>query len=1035
MLWPENILRQFFEKTNINRQFRRILDRKKKSKDKVTLLINSPETRHLFADAAYQTVKERVPFTLEKASYQDIYDGITNDNKMDYAVFFFRWCYEKAPDGTTNDKLYFDTFFNSPKFERILKKQDPNTPEEPPAPEIPPVPEETPVPETPPAPQEIPVSETPVTPEEPPRPVPPVTTDIAPTNHPTTTEVHRMKLLGRIEKRRSSPYSTNYFYNFFPLYQTVGNTIVPLHYIQLKQDYPTLGGINLGYDVMGDSRRFLENLNADNSEATYPQNAYFMEFEDDELEANIVNDSLNNYYEKKLNLQSLLDRGERLSERIKPAGIPDAEHTAAYKVVTSETDEILPQTFASGNIFLRESNRITDGERVVLHYNGKYYGPLTARYRAMDNRAYVHINAATNNYLVTYFLPSPTNIFDLQKYNVNDQQNYYARFIYVTEPPLQEDMITDGILLEKLAEDISLDLARQSPEDFFHRCSNSPFLADLPQQIIKNRMERVRTLTTNIGDYKEQQDKLFEALLKLFQEKPSASFDNAVKNSAIYKEQQNKSTEEAQRADAAEKRRQELQEELEQLNQTEGEAAGTVSAEKAAEYQAMEKELQQYRSLSHDIDALTKQKDMLEKDVDTYTQLSLRYKDRALRERDRVTQAINQGAESMASLAFDPFIANQMIKAAASWDADEESKLYDEWAAKLSQVTTSDLTGDDLINYIVKYVQERRNYSRNEIINIYISLVQSFITIFSGEPGIGKTSMGGIVAETLGLMQYGEDINRFVSVSVERGWSSKRDLIGYYNPLTRRYDKSNAKVYRALRILDNEREQSAYPFMILLDEANLSPIEYYWADFMRLTDRSSANDAYINIGTEKELYVPETLRFMATINTDQTTETLSPRLIDRASIIKLPNTEPKTILPSAEQPKERISWQALCTTFNRTGEMHPITVNALKIIYKLFNDYGMNVSARLQLCIKNYIVAAQAIMENETDALARERALDFAIIQKLRPKINGYYTIYERFFDALKQACQEYKLKMTEEAINKIIDAQESNMGYCQYLI
>lgn len=88
--------------------------------------------------------------------------------------------------------------------------------------------------------------------------------------------------------------------------------------------------------------------------------------------------------------------------------------------------------------------------------------------------------------------------------------------------------------------------------------------------------------------------------------------------------------------------------------------------------------------------------------------------------------------------------------------------------------------------------------------------------------------------------------------------------------------------------LDAENSDSSYPLFIMLDEANLSPIEYYWADFMRLTDRSSYSDSYINIGIEHELYVPKTLRFLATINTDQTTESLSPRLIDRACIIKLP---------------------------------------------------------------------------------------------------------------------------------------------------
>lgn len=80
-------------------------------------------------------------------------------------------------------------------------------------------------------------------------------------------------------------------------------------------------------------------------------------------------------------------------------------------------------------------------------------------------------------------------------------------------------------------------------------------------------------------------------------------------------------------------------------------------------------------------------------------------------------------------------------------------------------------------------------------------------------------------------------------------------------------------------------------------------------------------------------------------------------------------------------------------------------------------------------------MAAQEIMEDEPNTLAREKALDFAVVQKLLPKINGYYSVYERFFDSLKQLCKEYNLIMTENAVMKIVDAQERNMGYCQYLI
>ena len=204
---------------------------------------------------------------------------------------------------------------------------------------------------------------------------------------------------------------------------------------------------------------------------------------------------------------------------------------------------------------------------------------------------------------------------------------------------------------------------------------------------------------------------------------------------------------------------------------------------------------------------------------------------------------------------------------------------------------------------------------------------------------------------------------------------------------------------------------------------------------MRLTDRSSLNDMYINIGSEQELYVPETLKYLATINTDQTTETLSPRLIDRACIIKLPKVSIKKNMSELPKATEIITWENFQKTFSKKSELNPITQKAIKELYKLFNDYGMSVSPRIETIIENYIMAAQEIMEDEPNTLAREKALDFAVVQKLLPKIDGYYSVYERFFDSLKQLCKEYNLNMTEDAVIKIIDVQERNMGYCQYLI
>ncbi|EKC52779.1 hypothetical protein OBE_12921, partial [human gut metagenome] len=142
---------------------------------------------------------------------------------------------------------------------------------------------------------------------------------------------------------------------------------------------------------------------------------------------------------------------------------------------------------------------------------------------------------------------------------------------------------------------------------------------------------------------------------------------------------------------------------------------------------------------------------------------SQEYNDKLISAQDKVSNAIKTGIENVASRAFDPFLSNRMMKEAALWDAKEEKDIYTLRSNILSKVQPSSLYGDDLINYIVDYVGDKRNYIRNDIINIFTCVTQNFLTVFSGEPGTGKTSMCNIIGDILGLNQFGKDINRFVS--------------------------------------------------------------------------------------------------------------------------------------------------------------------------------------------------------------------------------------------------------------------------------
>ncbi|MFC3200297.1 AAA family ATPase [Alteromonas oceani] len=185
---------------------------------------------------------------------------------------------------------------------------------------------------------------------------------------------------------------------------------------------------------------------------------------------------------------------------------------------------------------------------------------------------------------------------------------------------------------------------------------------------------------------------------------------------------------------------------------------------------------------------------------------------------------------------------------------------------------------NDLVEYI-KYIQAalsnfERSLSVEHIINYLVCIDSSFITILSGLPGTGKTSLVNILNEKV--------LNtRFNSVQVGRGWSSERDLLGYFNPITNSYISSSSGLYEFLDELDSDERLN----VVLLDEANLSPIEHYWSKFMGLTD--DYNEREFALTNNKSLRITNKLRFIATINNDMTTEPLSPRLLDRAPCIRL----------------------------------------------------------------------------------------------------------------------------------------------------
>ncbi|MDR3182983.1 MAG: hypothetical protein LBT89_08730 [Planctomycetaceae bacterium] len=437
--------------------------------------------------------------------------------------------------------------------------------------------------------------------------------------------------------------------------------------------------------------------------------------------------------------------------------------------------------------------------------------------------------------------------------------------------------------------------------------------------------------------------------------------------------------------------------------------------------------------LADDLETLRKESKRLKREIDTMNKAAEVSQEKL----DTIHSEVQKEAQFLTK-AIDKSFFDLVLKAVGDKDI-AETHLPPFNVSLLSKETRPQRIIDrmmDIMEQANRILPGDEQDSRNEIANYLICLVQGFITTFAGEPGTGKTSLCQLLARALGLVRE-DDNKRFVEVSVERGWTSHKDFIGYYNPLSKSMEISNREVFNALILLDREAEkkpEEAAPFLILLDEANLSPLEHYWAAFLRICDFDSASMRTVNMGGQSIFTIPNHLRFAATVNFDHTTEELSPRFIDRSWIITLQpemiNTNPAAFREYEEG--KVISFEALQRAFlPRNQKIDETILEEWNSIQSIFSSNKLPIYPRNLKMVQNYFQAAYPCMDTSREE-NRFAPLDYAVAQKVLPTINGTGERYGNLIDALLTQCNG-KMPLCYRHLMRIKDAAESNLGFYQF--
>lgn len=170
--------------------------------------------------------------------------------------------------------------------------------------------------------------------------------------------------------------------------------------------------------------------------------------------------------------------------------------------------------------------------------------------------------------------------------------------------------------------------------------------------------------------------------------------------------------------------------------------------------------------------------------------------------------------------------------------------------------------------------------------SVIVGLRTKPFAVFAGVSGTGKTRVAQCLAR---FFTEGAAVaaKRVAVVAVRPDWLDSRGLLGWLNALEGAWEDTEA-----LRVLLHAQGDPSEPHFIIFDEMNLARVEHYLAEVLSAIESGDAialhGRAQPVPTTDGARVVPPSVRvpgnvfFIGTVNVDETTHALSPKVIDRA---------------------------------------------------------------------------------------------------------------------------------------------------------
>lgn len=229
-------------------------------------------------------------------------------------------------------------------------------------------------------------------------------------------------------------------------------------------------------------------------------------------------------------------------------------------------------------------------------------------------------------------------------------------------------------------------------------------------------------------------------------------------------------------------------------------------------------------------------------------------------------------------------------------EIDERFVLGDQQLPLLPSGLTLQRLVEDLQNYLSTSCE--LYYSLDDLAMYVSAILTTPLTILEGVSGTGKSSLPRYFSKFIGETAYFE--------SIQMTYKDRDDLLGYYNDFTGVYHETEF-----LKRLYESTYRANHLNIMVLDEMNISRIEYYFADFLSVMEfpepdrkihlMNIQGDAPAHLG-KGDLQITPNTRFVGTANTDDSTFAITDKVIDRAIVLDFDEYQSKIEFSTKAKP-------------------------------------------------------------------------------------------------------------------------------------